>query len=81
MNLNGTVNVTGAVGISARVDIAGTVNVAGASSLTLTGSNAADPNRLAGGTINGPGNFSVSTGRGLRGFGTINPNVDYAGHG
>jgi hypothetical protein len=79
VNLDGTVNVTGAAGISARVDIAGTINVANLSALTLAGSNLADPNRLVGGTINGPGFFSVSTGRGLRGFGTINPNVNYTG--
>jgi hypothetical protein len=79
VNLNGTVNVTGSAGISARVDMAGTINVANLSGLTLTGSNLADPNRLIGGTINGPGAFSVSTGRGLRGFGTINPPVAYSG--
>jgi hypothetical protein len=79
VNLNGTVNVTGAVGISARVDIAGTINVGAASALSLAGGLVADPNRLVGGTINGPGSFAVSTGRGLRGFGTIHPNVNYAG--
>jgi hypothetical protein len=79
VNLNGTVNVTGGVAISARVDIAGTINVANLSALTLSGSNLADPNRLIGGMINGPGGFAVSSLRGLRGFGTINPVVHYTG--
>jgi hypothetical protein len=79
VNLDGTVNVTGGVQVSARVDIAGTINVAILSAVTLSGSNLADPNRLIGGTINGPGGFAVASGRGLRGFGTINPPVVYSG--
>jgi hypothetical protein len=79
VNLNGTVNVTGGVGTTARVDLAGTVNVAAASALTLQGGGLANPNRLEGGTVNGPGTFAVATGRALRGFGTINPTVNYTG--
>jgi hypothetical protein len=79
VNINGTVNVTGGVGTTARVDLAGTVNVAAASALTLQGGSLADPNRLEGGTVNGPGTFAVATGRALRGFGTINTTVNYAG--
>jgi hypothetical protein len=79
VNLNGTVNVTGGVGTTARVDVAGTINVAAASALTLQGGSLADPNRLEGGTINGPGTFAVASNRALRGFGTINPTVNYTG--
>jgi hypothetical protein len=79
VNLDGTVNVTGSSVTTARVDIAGAVNSGPASALTLQGGSLADPNRLVGGTVNGPGAFSVSTGRALRGFGTINTTVNYAG--
>jgi hypothetical protein len=79
VNINGTVNVTGGVGTAARVDLAGTVNVAAASALTLQGGSLADPNRLQGGTVNGPGTFAVASSRALRGFGTINTTVNYGG--
>jgi hypothetical protein len=80
VNINGTVNVTGGVANSARVDVAGTVNVAAASALTISGGSLLDPNRLIGGTINGPGFFSASNSRALRGFGTINSPVNFAGN-
>ncbi|QDU89186.1 hypothetical protein Pla175_25730 [Pirellulimonas nuda] len=79
VNLNGTVNVLGGAGTLARVDVGGTVNVAAASSLTLQGGSSANPNRLNGGTINGPGNIGASAGRSLRGFGAINATVLFSG--
>jgi hypothetical protein len=81
VNVNGTVNVTGDVRSTARLDIAGIVNInTAAEPLRLAGGDdASNPNTLAGGTVNGPGILGADTGRDLRGFGTINANVDFDG--
>jgi hypothetical protein len=80
VKLNGTVNVTGDVRSTARLDIAGIVNINTAGQpLRLAGGSLGNPNILDGGTINGPGILGADTGSDLRGFGTINANVDFDG--
>ena len=82
VNLNGTVNVTGTAGTAAPVDIGGTVNLLTASpngGLLFQGGTLADPNTLAGGTINGPGELQAVSNRALHGFGTINAPIDFDG--
>jgi hypothetical protein len=82
VNLNGSVDVTGAVGTAARVDIGGTVDILTAvpgGGFLLQGGSLADPNTIAGGTINGPGALQALTNRALVGFGTINAGIDFGG--
>jgi len=82
VNLNGTVNVTGDVRADARVDIAGTINIQTAGEpFRLSGGDTFDDNsnNIAGGTINGPGVLGSDTDVALRGFGTINANIDFDG--
>ena len=81
VNINGTVNVNGDVRTTARLDIAGIVNVnTVAEPFRLAGGdNANDPNTLAGGTIGGLGLIGADAGKELRGFGTINADVDFDG--
>ncbi|TWU29945.1 beta strand repeat-containing protein [Bythopirellula polymerisocia] len=79
VDLNGTVNALGGAGVSARVNIEGTINIAAASSFTLQGGNFANVNRLSGGTINGPGSLSASSGHELQGFGVINAKIEFSG--
>ncbi|MDZ4658737.1 MAG: hypothetical protein SH868_14270 [Bythopirellula sp.] len=81
VNINGTVNVTGDVRTTARLDIAGIVNIntAGQPLRLAGGDNNTDPNRIAGGTINGPGILGADTNKDLRGFGTINADIDFDG--
>jgi hypothetical protein len=80
VNLNGSVNVVGSVGSAARVDIGGVVNlVNGAGGFLLQGGSFADPNRLDGGIINGPGELKSLGGRALVGRGTIGAPIDFDG--
>lgn len=80
INLNGSVTVTGAVGSAARVDIGGTMNLqTAAGGFMLQGGTLADPNRLEGGQINGPGELQASSGRALVGHGAIGADIDFDG--
>ncbi len=77
-NLTGTANVSGNGSWNARVDISGTINtVNAASTLRLTGGTLADPNRLQGGSILGPGTLSATVNDALVGFGTISTRVNF----
>jgi hypothetical protein len=71
--------VEGSGRITARVDIAGDVDIIDAGGqLMLDGGISAEPNRLSGGTINGPGELVVGDifhDRVLAGFGVINANI------
>jgi hypothetical protein len=71
--------VNGSGQITARVDIAGDVHINDAGEqLILDGGISAEPNRLSGGTINGPGELVVGEifhDRTLAGFGVINANI------
>ncbi|MEM9354014.1 MAG: hypothetical protein AAGA92_13450, partial [Planctomycetota bacterium] len=79
VNMDGVLTVNGDGRSTARLDIGGTVNVNTAGEgLTLDGGDqAADPNTIAGGTINGPGAIRAEFNRTLRGFGTINADIDF----
>lgn len=82
LNVNGSLTVTGTAGSAARLDIAGTVNVQTAAplgGLFLQGGTLANPNTIANGQINGPGELQATSGRALRGFGTINAPIDFDG--
>lgn len=81
LNLEGTLNTDGFVQTDARMAISGTVNMADASvSLRFNGGDFANTNALDGGTINGPGEISASSGKALVGQGTINASVDFDGN-
>ncbi|HEY3393268.1 MAG TPA: hypothetical protein VGK58_11215, partial [Lacipirellulaceae bacterium] len=78
INMNGTLNVNGEGQITARMDIgsSGDVNInSPGEDLNFNGGSILDPNRINGGTINGPGVLSLNIGHALFGFGTINANV------
>ncbi|MBX3427295.1 MAG: hypothetical protein KF688_16575 [Pirellulales bacterium] len=80
--MNGSLNIVGQVGTAARIDIGGTVNILTAfpnGGLMLQGGSLANPNTSAGALINGPGALRASTGRALKGFGTINARVEFEG--
>jgi hypothetical protein len=80
VNLNGTVNVTGDVRLDARVDVGGTVTIAAGGKIRFAGGDGVvDPNRLEGGTINGPGRVGAEAGESLHGHGTINAPIDFSG--
>lgn len=55
----------------------GKVSILNLSSLRLEGGNAAAPNLIEGGVIEGPGALLASAGRRLSGFGTISANVNF----
>ena len=82
VNINGTLNVTGDVRTTARLDIGSTgvvnINTAG-QPLRLAGGDTTDFSTINGGTINGPGLLGADTDKALRGFGTINANIDFDG--
>jgi hypothetical protein len=82
VNVNGSLNVAGTAGSAARLDIAGTVNLVTAApngGLTLQGGTILDPNTIAGGQINGPGELQALGGRALAGRGTIHAPIDFDG--
>jgi hypothetical protein len=80
--LNGILTHTGDGRIDARLTIGqtGVVDIATIGEpLRLSGGNTSgNANRIAGGTINGPGILSADGGSALFGFGTINADVDFA---
>lgn len=83
LNVNGTLNITGNVRTTARLDIGSTavvnINTAG-QPLRLAGGDAVtNLNTIAGGTINGVGILAADNDIGLRGFGTINTQIDFDG--
>ena len=82
INMNGELNVTGYGASSAQMNIAGTVNITSTGTgFRLSGGSLADPNRLAGGTINGVnGILSTSNNRHLLGYGVINSDVEFLGN-
>lgn len=78
-NLTGTANVSGNNSWGSRVDISGTVNTADANAtVRLTGGSIADPNRLLGGTITGPGTVSATANDALVGNGTIDADISFS---
>ena len=82
VSINGTVNVTGDVRIDTRVDIGPTatinINTAG-QPLRLSGGTLANFNTISGGTITGVGILGADTNIELRGFGTINADIEFTG--
>ncbi len=80
LDMNGTLNVDGLNTSLAKLSIGGTVNmVDNLANLRLSGGTAIDPNRIEGGTINGPGELSSVDNRALHGYGTIGANIDMDG--
>ena len=81
--MNGTMNHVGTGRTNARLDIgsSGIVNIqtAGQPLRLNGGNNTANPNTIAGGTINGPGILAADTNRALHGFGTISADIDFDG--
>lgn len=78
VNINGTLNVTGDVRTDAALHIGGVVNINTAGEqLVLNGDDVVST--MVGGTVNGPGLLAANAGRSLRGFGTINANIDFNG--
>ncbi|MGE3239888.1 MAG: beta strand repeat-containing protein [Pirellulales bacterium] len=81
LKLDGTINHTGDGRIDARLAISstGVINInTAAEPLRLSGGdNTANPNRISGGTINGPGILGADAGSALHGFGTIAADVDF----
>jgi hypothetical protein len=76
VNVLGTVNVSGNSEWNARVDLGGTINTSlGTDLIRLVGGSLADPNRLEGGTITGPGFLDLSGEHALVGFGTIGTGI------
>jgi hypothetical protein len=77
----GVFNVNGNTNLDARVTFgtASTTTIGAAGLLTLRGGTALDANEMAGGTINGPGLLAADSTKVLRGFGTINANIDFNG--
>lgn len=79
---NGQLNVAGLGTSGERVKVnGGIVNIAAAGRLTLDAGDhtPGNTNEIAGGVINGPGELRVGTGRMLRGFGTINSQINGQG--
>ena len=83
VSVNGTINHTGDGRIDARLDVGstGVVNIltAGEPLRLSGGNNMNDPNRIVGGTINGPGILGADGGTALHGCGTIGADVDFDG--
>lgn len=80
--INGSLNVAGLVGTAARIDLGGVANLTTAfpsGGLYLQGGSLANPNTIAGGLVNGPGALRATSGRALRGFGTINARLEFEG--
>ncbi len=78
--LDGTTNVTGFAISSARVEIGGSMNILTGvgGQFRMTGGSLADPNIIAGGTVNGPGELAA-TSTSLHGNGTIDAPVRFFG--
>lgn len=82
LDVNGSMTVTGTAGSAARLNIAGTVNLQTASpngGLLLQGGTLAKPNTITNGQINGPGRLQATSGRALKGFGTIHAPIAFGG--
>lgn len=78
-----TLNVNGVGALTTVAAFAGTgvVNVlAAGDELRLADGNlTTTPNRIEGGTINGPGEIAANAGRALHGFGDVNADIDFDG--
>lgn len=80
LEMNGTLNVDGRNVSQAPLTIGGTVNIVdGLANLRLNAGSPADPNRLEGGAINGPGELSSVDNVALYGHGTIGASIDMDG--
>jgi hypothetical protein len=83
ININGTLNVTGDVRSTARLDFGSTavvtINTAGQPLRLGGGNDGADVNTISGGTIGGAGLLGADIGKRLRGYGTINADIDFDG--
>ncbi|MCA9260162.1 MAG: hypothetical protein KDA61_13215, partial [Planctomycetales bacterium] len=76
LNVDGTVVAGGPVTFGEE----STTAINAGTTLRVEGGNTTDVlNRIAGGTVNGPGLFAASAGAALHGFGTINSIVDFNG--
>ncbi|MEX2171044.1 MAG: hypothetical protein WD851_17120 [Pirellulales bacterium] len=80
--LNGTINHNGDGRIDARLDIGATgivnINTVGEPLHLSGGDGTINLNTIAGGVVNGPGVLAADTETALRGFGTINANIDFS---
>lgn len=79
--VNGTIGVSGFGFIAARLDIGATgeLNANGPGGLRLEGGSLANPNTIAGGTINGPATVFAADDKALYGFGTVNADLEFPG--
>lgn len=81
--VHGTIDHTGDGRVDARLDIAASgivnINTAGEPLRLSGGNNTTTPNRISGGSINGPGILAADAGSALHGFGTIAADVDFDG--
>ncbi len=74
--MRGTATVSGHSRWQGRIDITGQIDVPDtAGSVVLAGGDLTVANRIAGATVNGPGQLAIDPGRALHGFGTINGSV------
>ncbi len=81
--MNGTMNADGLVETGARVVIGSTGGVSlidAGTNLRISGGDLANPNRLEGGSITGPGELSANATRALHGFGTLGVAIDFDGN-
>ncbi len=76
-NLDGTAGVTNNVSWASQTDITGAANINAISNLRLLGGTIAEPNRLQGGTITGPGTLSTIGDHALVGHGTIATKINF----
>ena len=84
ITINGTINHSGDGRILARIDVgaSGVLNIvaAGLPLILGGGDDTANPNTIAGGTINGPGYLGIDGFNALHGFGTINADLGFHGN-
>lgn len=77
-NIEGGLMVIGDVRCEARIDISGTVNVGTSGQpFRLSGGNLFDLNTIEGGVIDGPGLLGADDLAGLKGYGTIQTDIDF----
>ena len=76
---SGVMNINGDGASMARIKLGGTLNINDAlEDFRLLGGSylAGNTNEINGGTINGPGELQIDNGKALRGYGTINAQID-----
>lgn len=72
VNLSGTINLQNRVTTAVHLNISGSIVMADSSSeFRLSGGSLANPNRIEGGQISGPGTLLLTSNRALVGYGTI----------